>query len=743
MRRRLVARAACFGLALLLLAAHARAGGGARNVLVVVNENSEESLEIGNYYLHARGLPAANLCRIQTTTGLTTDKAGFQAEIEAPIKACIAASPYAARIDYIVLTRGMPISAYFPDPSNPPVTSVSMTALLQAMDTALDGKDQEYGGPAYGFQNYPNPYLKQDQYFSHAKLFGGYKLYISTMLSGYWSSDGTALVDRSLASDAAPPTATGGLFYLEDASPAADVRNPYFDQAVTRLATRGYSATHVLLADPNVTSSVVASHINGGAYSAISQADINSCTYPAGALVDVLESFGLVPQNFDPDQGIAQVPATWWVTAGATGVQGTVYEPYNVAFPDGFMLEPYVDGYNLGETWYQGIPYLYWMNLVLGDPLAAPYAKRPVVLIAQPVAGGMVSGTQVSLSATASTPKPTGIKTMEFFIDNQLVASPLGGSSLYKWDSTTVADGWHRFEVVAYENSKYYTQTTAGVDFQVANAALQVAISDPVQGTQVAGTFQVTITASPAITGVSLAADGYVVGTASGGSPFFVAVDSNKLGRGTHTLIATGDDGAGKQALSRPVDIVLVKPVRLHAYSPNNGPISGGTAVAIDGWNFDSAVQVAFGSTPAQSVLRSDANHLVAVTAPAPAGTVDIHIVNPLGLDLVIPGGYTYNWVACAVAEAVPALRLVKVAGGNAHLAWSALSDPCLDSYRVYSAADPATPPVFPADYTELTDLDLDGNIGGDASFLYPPPVAGLLWYQVVGRGSDGSLGPP
>ena len=33
------------------------AGGGARNVLLVVNENAEESLEIGNYYMRARGIP--------------------------------------------------------------------------------------------------------------------------------------------------------------------------------------------------------------------------------------------------------------------------------------------------------------------------------------------------------------------------------------------------------------------------------------------------------------------------------------------------------------------------------------------------------------------------------------------------------------------------------------------------------------------------------------------------------------
>src|SRR6185295_18442468 len=146
----------------------AGAGGGPRNVLVVANENAEESLEIASYYARLRGVPAVNVCRIRTAPALVTDKVTYQAEIEAPIEACIAASPYAARIDYIVLTRGEPILAYFPDPSSPPATAVSMTALLQAMDTPLDGKDQAYGDP-YDFQLYPNPYVNQDEAFAHAK----------------------------------------------------------------------------------------------------------------------------------------------------------------------------------------------------------------------------------------------------------------------------------------------------------------------------------------------------------------------------------------------------------------------------------------------------------------------------------------------------------------------------------------------------------------------------------------------
>ena len=90
-------------------ASPALAGGGARNVLVVVNENAAESIEIGTHFARARRIPPVNICRLVTSSSLSVGKAVYQDEIETPVEGCIAASPYADRIDYIVLTRGLPI----------------------------------------------------------------------------------------------------------------------------------------------------------------------------------------------------------------------------------------------------------------------------------------------------------------------------------------------------------------------------------------------------------------------------------------------------------------------------------------------------------------------------------------------------------------------------------------------------------------------------------------------------------
>jgi uncharacterized protein (TIGR03790 family) len=614
------------------------AGGGPRNVLVLVNESSEESLEIGNHYVRARDIPDVNICRLRTSTALTVDKATYQAEIEAPALQCVADSPYASRIDYFVLTRGLPIRATFPG------GNVSTTALLQAAGTTLQGKDQEFG-PPYGFQNFTNPYAGRAEYFAHSKTFsdfnGSYQLRIGTMLSGYWSEDANALIDRSVASDGAPPTdVPGATFFLQDGVPAADVRNGDFDSEVTRLQGLGYQATHLLVGSPQPNGEIVASHVNSGSYSSNDQGSISSCTYPPGALVDVLESFGLVPENFTPGQQ-SQVPATWWVAAGATGVEGTVEEPYNVAFPDGHVLKPYLDGFNLGETYYQGIPYLYWMNMVLGDPLAAPYAVKPYVTITAPAPDEIVSGSVV-IRASATTPRPGGIARLELFADDVLVGSVASGSGQVTWDTTVAADGWHRIDVVAYENSLVRTEARTSVAVQVDNSGLAQAWLDPPPGTQVAGTFDATVTGSASITSVRVLANGIQVGASSGSSPFTISIDTTLLGRGVNRLVAVGSTSGALEARAAPVDVYVVKPPREFSLAPPDGPDVGGTTVDVWGWNFEPTVSVSFDGSPAASVTRIDANHLQAVTPPHQPGAVAVVLTNPLGLATTLVATFTY-----------------------------------------------------------------------------------------------------
>ncbi len=64
------------------------------------------------------------------------------------------------------------------------------------------------------------------------------------------------------------------------------------------------------------------------------------------------------------------------VSGGATGVKGYVSEPFTFALcrPD-VLFDRYTRGFNLAESFYCASPVIKWKDIVLGDPLCAPYAE--------------------------------------------------------------------------------------------------------------------------------------------------------------------------------------------------------------------------------------------------------------------------------------------------------------------------------------------------------------------------------
>ena len=56
-------------------------------VLVVVNQNSPESLAIGDYYVMRRNIPAANICKIAAPVQEEIQRAVYNDAIAAPVAA--------------------------------------------------------------------------------------------------------------------------------------------------------------------------------------------------------------------------------------------------------------------------------------------------------------------------------------------------------------------------------------------------------------------------------------------------------------------------------------------------------------------------------------------------------------------------------------------------------------------------------------------------------------------------------
>ncbi len=158
-------------------------------VLVVVNRRSVISREIGEYYLHKRAIPLANLCSIDTAPVETIERPVYDKEIEAPIARFLRNHGLQEKILYIVLTSGVPLRINGPGEEFRS-EAAAVDSELTLLYSRMRGVSIPLAGPAR------NPFFRQrDTPFRHP-LF---PIYLVTRLDGYNMADMKALVDRGLA----------------------------------------------------------------------------------------------------------------------------------------------------------------------------------------------------------------------------------------------------------------------------------------------------------------------------------------------------------------------------------------------------------------------------------------------------------------------------------------------------------------------------------------------------------------
>jgi uncharacterized protein (TIGR03790 family) len=354
---------------LMVLAVPALAGGGPAETVVLVNSASADSKKVAEHYAKKRQIPRAQICEVKCTAELATPMDDFVRDVVDPLRTFLRDRGLEDRVRFVVMTQGMPIVARTPG------GDVSTAATLSVLDTPICGRPQTFSDIAR--RAVPNPY--QDGPAPSGRVLEGGRFLLVTALVSSTVDEAIALVDRSVASDGTAPR--GARFVFQDANGNANVRNDKYDAARVELETAGFAAERDAAGADKVRGREnVMGYMSGGSYSALSVDGVNSNRYLPGAICDMLQSYGAVPANFNPDpkSGKSQFPVTHMVRAGITGVHGAVSEPFSFSFPDVRLFATYAEGYTLAEAFHRHLPIVYWMNLTLGDPLCAPYAKRPV-----------------------------------------------------------------------------------------------------------------------------------------------------------------------------------------------------------------------------------------------------------------------------------------------------------------------------------------------------------------------------
>jgi uncharacterized protein (TIGR03790 family) len=329
-------------------------------VLVVVNRRSPDSEAVGRYYMRRRGVPEAHLVRVDVPVEEEIGELTFSSDLLAPVRDAIDSLP--GRIDFILLTTGVPLRIGGR-------RGYSVDAHVAGMRLSFP--------PMVGFDStwmtrYRNPYYGARVPFN-SDQFG---MYLVTRLDCTLLLDCMALVDRSMA---ARPVR--GPFFL-DARPlgqdaSADdgytMTNRMLYMAAARLSNGG---AEVLLdsgprfvAPPRPVMGYASWGSNDVAFDA---AAYRALRFLPGAIAETFVSTSA--RTFrSTSEGQSRIADL--VAQGVTGVKGYVSEPYTIALADpSILFERYLSGFTLAESFYAASRMVLWKDVVIGDPLCAPYA---------------------------------------------------------------------------------------------------------------------------------------------------------------------------------------------------------------------------------------------------------------------------------------------------------------------------------------------------------------------------------
>lgn len=331
---------------------------GPERVLVVINSRSAASDSVGRYYAKRRGIDPTHIVRLDLDDDDEIGDIAFQTDIVSPVRAAIEALP--VRIDFIVLTTGIPIRVARKN-------GYSVDAQLAGMNLAIPpmvGLDSAW------LAQYRNPYFNATKPFSSDE----YGMYLVTRLACGRTADCLALVDRSM--DA---RASHGPFFFDATSFSTGTgayaeMNRLLFRAAYRLETNGVEArldTALAFVAPSgpvmgyVSWGSNDTHFDSVAYHAI--------RFQPGALAETFVSTSA--RTFGPTEG-GQSRIVDLIAQGVTGVKGYVSEPYTLALanPD-ILFDRYLRGATLAEAFYAASRMVLWKDIVVGDPLCAPYAR--------------------------------------------------------------------------------------------------------------------------------------------------------------------------------------------------------------------------------------------------------------------------------------------------------------------------------------------------------------------------------
>jgi len=337
------------------------------SVLVVINQASALSRQIGEYYAERRHIPSSNICRISASASEEISRSDFDDQVARPIQTYLRGHHLTEKVLYIVTTAGVPLKVR---------GNLGLAAEAASVDSELTLPYFDLHGRAHPLPaGIANPFFgKINAPFRHPD----FPIYLVTRLAGFDFDDVKGIIDRALVAR------NRGKFVIDLKGSDNTQGNAWLLQAAGQLP-RGRV---VLDNSRNVLSheSDVIAYASWGSNDPDRKERHLGFHWLAGAIMTEYvstngRSFARPPDSWNMGawgdakatfQGSPQSLTADYIHDGVTGASGHVYEPYLQFTPrPNILLPAYFRGRNLAESYYLAIPVLSWMNIVIGDPLCS------------------------------------------------------------------------------------------------------------------------------------------------------------------------------------------------------------------------------------------------------------------------------------------------------------------------------------------------------------------------------------
>lgn len=337
------------------------------DVGVIINDNSQESIDIANYFQGARNIPAQNMIHINAPTTEQIDSATFQS-IRAQIENYLISNNLADSLNYLVTTKGVPLKINSGCVVNPGTGSCS------SFDSDLALILGTYSSFILGGQVI-NPYHGSTKHFSRDSV----GIYLVTRLTGYTKQDVYKMIDHSGPNTGVDQAAAEAIIDMNNATggDSAYFVDVCLQPAYDTITGYNWNTQFDHNTNPLLNQNQVFTYLSTG-HGPLNNVNLNYTwlfgSFSAMSTCNTAATFDSA-SNPSNDFLVADLIASG-CTAGY-GHVNCIFFGQIISFD--ILVDRYLDpnnDYNLAESYYMAEKTLSWQSVIVGDPKASIYISN-------------------------------------------------------------------------------------------------------------------------------------------------------------------------------------------------------------------------------------------------------------------------------------------------------------------------------------------------------------------------------